>query len=1143
MSGGKKDPAAELRSALISALVEVPFMSALPDRRLLIHLIRRDVENFPDVQERAEARLHVIEIVLACLNHPGGLRALNAGLLTMAPEAQATKRAAQLIQSATLQSLLPDSDVKRIHELLRKAENDLDVPDFWRPMMQESVHRLPTGAKSLVAVFDHLAAQRNGPHRVPPALVLIDIVAGALDGAIAVELVAWGEGQADRLDVLDELRGLRHVPDAVPDRGGTAGGVLSENAVQDHLRLEQGRESSGVVVGDPFGGAAVDADRLLPENYDSSIIAAGDGLGGLVPETAPLPPANDASSDRGDGMPPGAPPASPVVDILPKVWGDVPQRNPNFTGREALLEQLHSELSLSRQTAVLPQALHGMGGVGKSQVAIEYVHRHSADYDLIWWVSAEQSGQILTSLTKLAQRLDLDVSPEANTAVPIVREALSTGSVPYKRWLLVFDNAEAPDEVQKYFPTGGAGKILVTSRDIDWSRVTQAIEVDVFTREESCTFLRNRNPDLSEDEADRLAEALGDLPLAIEQAAAWRAATGMSVDEYLSLLEQKRIELLDASPSPDYRRSVAAAWKVSLDKLREVNEAALQLLQICSFFAPEPISRDLFAGSQLAPITPALDATLNDSFRLSRAIRDIQRYALARIDHRDNTLQIHRLVQAVLVGGLAEAEREVMRRGAHTLLANNTPGNPSRRDQWNRYQALRPHVAVSGAVQSTEARVQELVFNIAKFLYYWGDHTGSEELSAEAYEYRKRDRGDTDPHTLSVAKWLGWMYWINGKYAEARKLNRQTWDLSRETFGEDDEGTLDAMAVVAIDLRTTGDFSAALELDVRGYQAARREFGDEDPVTLTFAHSQGVSLRLLSEYKRAKELDTETHRRKEIVLGSESDSTLNTLNALVIDIRESGSYIEARRLQEEVYARHHEAFGPDAPATLRAARSLSVARRKAGDHPSARRLAEETLEKYRRRYDDDYPETIATALNYAIDLRHAGELTASRELGEATFARYRRKFGDFHSYTLSACTNLAIVIRLQGDPVAACQMDRDTLGRLEDSLGADHAVTLSCATNLASDLYAIGDYQAAYERDTDTLARSERMLGVEHPSTLACSVNLAMDLRALARVNEADKMLGDTMARFRKVLGEKHPATLNALQSLRADCDVDPMPI
>jgi hypothetical protein len=829
------------------------------------------------------------------------------------------------------------------------------------------------------------------------------------------------------------------------------------------------------------------------------------------------------------------------LDKLPQVWGDVPQRNPNFTGRNELLIRLHGELLAARETAVLPQALHGMGGGGKSQVAIEYVHRHSSEFDLIWWVPAEQTGQILASLTKLAQRLELDVSPEANSAVPAVREALSTGQVPYENWLLVFDNAEAPNEVRQYFPTGGAGKILVTSRNPDWARVTQSLEVDVFTRAESTTFLTRRNPDLSEGDADRLAEALGDLPLAIEQAAAWRAATGMPVKEYLALLADKRLELLEASPSPDYQLSVAAAWNVSLDQLRQVNEAALQLLQVCSFFAPEPISRDLFAGSPTAPITPVLDATLSDTFRLSRAIRDIQRYALARIDHRTNTLQMHRLVQAVLAGTMDAEQQAVMRRGAHTLLANGNPNNPSQREQWNRYQALRPHVAVSRALESSVPRVQDLVYGIVQFLYYWGDHSGSEELAQEAYKYRVADLGETNPRTLRLAKWLGYLWFVNGKYAQARELNQRTLQLYRDTVGDEDEGTLDAMSMVALGRRTSGDFAAARELDERALRAARTAFGEDAPVTLNCAHYLGVSLRLTAEFKRAAELDRETHRRREIVFGRDNEATLNTLNALVIDLRESGNYLETRQQQEDLYSRHVATFGPDAPATLRAARTLAVARRKAGDHPGARKLAEETLERYRRRYNDDYPDAIGTALNYAVDLRHAGELDAARELGEGTLARYLRMFGDKHSYTLSARTNLAIALRLQGEIDAAHRHDVEALEALEATLGSDHAVTLTCATNLASDLYAMGDIQTAYERDTDTLARSERTLGVEHPSTLACSVNLALDLRALERVNEADKILADTMVRFRRVLGERHPATLNALQSVRADCDVDPM--
>jgi nucleoside phosphorylase len=374
-----------------------------------------------------------------------------------------------------------------------------------------------------------------------------------------------------------------------------------------------------------------------------------------------------------------ATPLAVLADKLPRVWGDVPPRNPNFTGREALLAHLHSALRAARETAVLPQALHGMGGVGKSQMAIEYVHRHSSDYDLVWWIPAEQPAQILTSLTELAQRLGLPVSGQATDTASAVREALSTGNVPYKNWLLVFDNAENVPEVRRYFPTGGAGKILVTSRNPEWSRVAPGIEVDVFTRDESKAFLTLRTPGVSDSDADRLADALGDLPLAVEQAAAWRMATGMPVDEYLRLLEDKRMELLDDRSSPDYPVSVGAAWNVSLDKLAEESPAAVQLLQVIAFFPPEPISREVLAGATHVEIADPLDETRRDPISLARALRDIQRYALARIDPIGGTVQLHRLVQAVLVRRMDEHQRAIMRRGAERLLADSggrRPGHP-----------------------------------------------------------------------------------------------------------------------------------------------------------------------------------------------------------------------------------------------------------------------------------------------------------------------------------------------------------------------------------------------------------------------------------------------------------------------------------
>jgi len=174
---------------------------------------------------------------------------------------------------------------------------------------------------------------------------------------------------------------------------------------------------------------------------------------------------------------------------VPAIWGSVPPRNPNFTGRLDLLEQLKARL-VGGTTAVLPEALHGMGGVGKTQVVIEFVYLNAGDYDVVWWIPAERPAQIAAAMVELAQKLGLPVKAEA-AAVPAVREALRIGH-PYTNWLLIFDNADSPETVRQYFPMGGPGHILVTSRNPQWASVARAVEVDVFRREESVALLRRR---------------------------------------------------------------------------------------------------------------------------------------------------------------------------------------------------------------------------------------------------------------------------------------------------------------------------------------------------------------------------------------------------------------------------------------------------------------------------------------------------------------------------------------------------------------------------------------------------------------------------------------------------------------------------
>ncbi|GGY65687.1 cytochrome c [Streptomyces omiyaensis] len=1021
--------------------------------------------------------------------------------------------------------------------------------------------------------------EEPSPRTAPAVVAALDFVAGArealLAGAMRADTARVARSVADffgdRSEAARGLRGALLTPEEAPDPPLTPESlpfVRVELAILRALSgpyLHRANRISAALEGRPTGVSVMeDAPGLVHDVPNTPVNTDMDGLP-MTDITARQQPIEDVNGSSGPSIPAPSPDDRQGGDTpaggtrlpggttgprterqpraaVPAVWGNVPPHNPNFVGREDLIAQVRRQLLTGDTSAVLPHALHGMGGVGKSQIAIEYVYRHAHEYDVVWWIPSEQPTMILTALTELAQRMGLNVGSEANRAVPAVREALRRGD-PYDRWLLVFDNAENVEAVRPYFPTGGTGKILITSRNQEWDRVARTLSVDIFTREESKALLRRRARDLSDSDADRLAEALGDLPLAIEQAAAWQAVTGMAVPEYLRLIKEKIAELmLELVPSPDYPMSVAAAWDVSLRQLEERNPAALQLLQVCSFFAPEPISRTLFNNSRATTIAPELDAALRDPIRLSRAVREINVYALARIEHRHNTIQLHRLVQAVLVNRMSPQQQADMRHGAHLLLADANPNNPGARSSWRQYQELLPHVVGSRAVECEDPWVRRLLLGMVEFLHAWGDHAGAAAMAREALRIWTEKFGAEDQQTLQMAKWLAFVLRALGEYQEAAAMMEHTADVYVRTMGEDNEGTLDALIQLTSGLRLRAEMARGLEIDRSVYERSLRAFGEEDPATLRAAHNLGIGLRLMGLYEEARTHDTETARLRALHLGENHAATLNTLSGLSIDIRETGDYQEAAAHQEEVHGRLSAAFGEDNPATLGAARVLAVCRRRAGDHDGALALGESVWAKFVERYGPDHPSAVACAANLVVDLRQDGQLRRSRELAEATIERYGTKLGATHPYTLSARVNLALTLRHLDDlPGAREQLDLALPG-LRASLGEDHVLTLTAAVGTGSLLAAEGRHEEALAHDRATLERLRRALGDTHPTALACATNVVLDLRALGRDDEATTLHTETLAHFRSRLGEEHPATVASASGRRADVDIAPVP-
>ncbi|MER8004557.1 FxSxx-COOH system tetratricopeptide repeat protein [Streptomyces sp. NPDC094149] len=1014
------------------------------------------------------------------------------------------------------------------------------------PVIRALIHSTP-GAEPVHAseLFLGGLVRPTGVRDDAPEAVVYDFLPNARE-----QLLAVGRRSATIRTVREVRSVLANVPSSAsllpPPSASlcdpTVPSITSRNAYFHRVEL------SAMVAVSFLGRAAVLRDAL--RWHDQRHAVRLNDLPPAAPDAIPYPrPVEDQGALRMTTTPQR--PEEGVRTAQPRVWS-LPPRNQNFTGRTELLDLLDERLG-EGTTTVLPEAIHGMGGVGKTQLAIEYAYRHQAEFDIIWWIPSERPGQIGQSLVELARRLGLTTSSEVNVAGPAVREALREGK-PFSRWMLIFDNADSPEQVRPYFPTGGTGTILVTSRNRRWGLVSGSLEVDVFTREESKELLRGSGPILAEEEAEALADALGDLPLALVQAAAWRAETGMSAAEYLRLFESKKDELLETAPPPDYQLPVAAAWNVSLDHLETRSPAALRLLQLCSYFAPDPISRKILSRreSNRDDPFPELNATLSDPMKLARAIREINRYSLARIDHRTNSIEMHRLVQHVLINRMSPQEQDSMRGSAHRLMATADPGTPTDPTSWDRYAELYTHVMASNALRSEQSWTRDLVINVAKYLYHWGEHEVAVDFSESAWKAWLELFGEEDHQTLLMGQWLTWMYWTVGRYQEASDLVEHVRRVYDRVADPDAESVLDAIDTEAGVRRAEGRFQDAVELNRVAYDRAVRAFREDDPVTLNIAHNLGVSLRLTGAFREALELDRKTWGLKLRVFGRDEQRSLITENSIAIDVREIGDYIGARRLQESALSASRELFGGDNPNTIDTVRELGIACRKAGDHARALEFALEAQEGFTRRYGETHPRSLASALTLAIALRQNGDLDSAHARGLQVCSGYRTVFHERHPYTMSADVGLAVSERLLGRPEEAHRLDEAALEALVDAIGPLHPFTLVTAINLASDLAALGEYRTAVDRGRETLARCLETFGPDHPTTLACAGNLAQDLVSIGLHDEGAALRRDTGERLERVLNTSsdgqdatapHPAAIEFRAGARANCDIDPLPL
>jgi len=478
-----------------------------------------------------------------------------------------------------------------------------------------------------------------------------------------------------------------------------------------------------------------------------------------------------------------------VNKLLPPIWNVFHNRNTHFTGREDILSELRAALT-SGEPAAWKQAITGMGGVGKTQIALEYIYRHMVEYQIIWWIRSEELATMASDYANLAEPLGL---PEKDSIdqTEIVR-AVKSWLEHNSGWLLIFDNAQDTNEMGDYLPQAGSGHIIITSCNPGWSKIAKLLPVKVFDRTESIDFLCRRTGQDDKEAADMLAKELGDLPLALEQAGAYIEETTMSLTAYCELFQSHRQELWgEELPPMGYPQAVGATWSLAMDRVGEESPEAAYLLNLCSYLAPDDIPIELLRNGK-EHIPEPLASAVADQLIMNRAVRGLSRYSL--IESKDENLSVHRLVQAVVRDRLDEDDKKDWAKIALNLVNEVFPYESGDVRTWPLCLLLMPHALVAAAhaevLQVATGETIYILNQIGTYLRGRADFKEAKVLYTRALHLAEQEYGPDDPKVAINLNNLGNVLQDLGDLQGAKKNCERALTIFTKFLGEDHPNTV-----------------------------------------------------------------------------------------------------------------------------------------------------------------------------------------------------------------------------------------------------------------------------------------------------------------------------------------------------------------
>jgi tetratricopeptide (TPR) repeat protein len=649
-------------------------------------------------------------------------------------------------------------------------------------------------------------------------------------------------------------------------------------------------------------------------------------------------------------------PAAATPDCLPGICNLPHLRNPNFTGRDDLLKLLHDSLNPGKPAA-LTQAMHGLGGVGKTQTAVEYIYRHAAEYDLAWWIRAEEPAKLASDYAALAEPLKLRERSAQDQG--IIVQAVRGSLAGCGRWLIVFDNATGPEEIRGYLPLGGTGHVLVTSRNPAFGGVAHPLKVEKMSADEAVEFLLKRTQQNDGAAAAALAKELGYLPLALAHAGAYMEETGTAIASYLKTFSARQTALLaKAKPPEDYPATVATTWEISFRAVEKESEAAGQLMDLCAFLAPDDIGRDMLK-SGAAHLPEPLAAAIADDLQWDEAVRALRKYSLVEVQ--DGALSVHRLVQAVVRDRLDEEGRKKWADAAVEVVNSGFPFDSDDVRTWPKNARVLPH-ALASADHAEKLQVGlracgRLLNQVGSYLKGRAELSGARHALERAVRMREVIYGPDSPEVATVVSNLGIVIQDLGDLTGARACFDRALKIDKVAYEPDHSDVATRVNNLGGVLYDLGDLAGARASFDRALKITEAAYGLDHPTVAIRVNNLGNVLRELGDLPGARAHIERAIKIGEAAHGVNHPKVATYLNNLGLVLHALGNLAEARACYERALRIGEASLGVDHLDVAIWCNNFGACSRDLGDLAGARAHFERALRVFERVLGKDHPST------------------------------------------------------------------------------------------------------------------------------------------------------------------------------------------